>query len=200
MASPRADALAGRVQDQRADESAVETGESDSESSSGSSYLGSDAGTATPNTGVCRWRTARFGNGECERFFDCPSHTVERVVEAGPEGHQGEGEEEAIRGGQQRNNVGPEAVMPRVGSEDTRPVAMPATTSATAPTTSTAPTESSSSLPTPGRLHPEPGPRPQAGRQPSEIVLPRWQPDSDVTYCPICHAQFSIFVRKHHCR
>ena len=35
---------------------------------------------------------------------------------------------------------------------------------------------------------------------PIEIVLPRWQPDSEVTYCPICHTQFSIFVRKHHCR
>ncbi len=35
---------------------------------------------------------------------------------------------------------------------------------------------------------------------PVEIVLPRWQPDSEVTYCPICHTQFSIFVRKHHCR
>lgn len=35
---------------------------------------------------------------------------------------------------------------------------------------------------------------------PMEIVLPRWQPDSEVTYCPICHTQFSIFVRKHHCR
>ncbi|PNY28038.1 E3 ubiquitin-protein ligase PIB1 [Tolypocladium capitatum] len=33
-----------------------------------------------------------------------------------------------------------------------------------------------------------------------EFALPRWQPDAEVTYCPICHAQFSIFVRKHHCR
>lgn len=34
----------------------------------------------------------------------------------------------------------------------------------------------------------------------SEFTLPRWQPDAEVTYCPICHTQFSIFVRKHHCR
>ncbi|KAK5990309.1 hypothetical protein PT974_08576 [Cladobotryum mycophilum] len=34
----------------------------------------------------------------------------------------------------------------------------------------------------------------------TEVVLPRWQPDAEVTYCPICQAQFSIFVRKHHCR
>lgn len=35
---------------------------------------------------------------------------------------------------------------------------------------------------------------------PLEFVLPRWQPDAEVTYCPICQTQFSIFVRKHHCR
>lgn len=33
-----------------------------------------------------------------------------------------------------------------------------------------------------------------------EIVLPRWQSDAEVTYCPICRTQFSFFVRKHHCR
>ncbi|KAK3940042.1 FYVE zinc finger-domain-containing protein [Diplogelasinospora grovesii] len=43
-------------------------------------------------------------------------------------------------------------------------------------------------------------PRPAERRGPPEIVLPRWQPDAEVTYCPICHTQFSIFVRKHHCR
>ncbi|KAI1376298.1 FYVE-domain-containing protein [Hypoxylon crocopeplum] len=37
-------------------------------------------------------------------------------------------------------------------------------------------------------------------RSPQEFALPRWQPDSEVTYCPICHTQFSFFVRKHHCR
>jgi hypothetical protein len=37
-------------------------------------------------------------------------------------------------------------------------------------------------------------------REPVEYSLPRWQPDAEVTYCPICNAQFSIFVRKHHCR
>ncbi|KAH8675542.1 FYVE zinc finger-domain-containing protein [Xylariales sp. PMI_506] len=34
----------------------------------------------------------------------------------------------------------------------------------------------------------------------SDITLPRWQPDEEVTYCPICLSQFSFFVRKHHCR
>jgi hypothetical protein len=49
--------------------------------------------------------------------------------------------------------------------------------------------------------------RPRTSRRPdssrrrsSDISLPRWQPDVEVTYCPICQTQFSIFVRKHHCR
>lgn len=29
---------------------------------------------------------------------------------------------------------------------------------------------------------------------------PRWQPDAEVTYCPICRTQFNFFIRKHHCR
>jgi hypothetical protein len=50
-----------------------------------------------------------------------------------------------------------------------------------------------------------------------EVVVPRWQPDAEVTICPICGTQFSefltrtcycpytycvigFFVRKHHCR
>ena len=34
----------------------------------------------------------------------------------------------------------------------------------------------------------------------NSVVLPRWQPDAEVTYCPICSSQFSFFNRKHHCR
>lgn len=37
-------------------------------------------------------------------------------------------------------------------------------------------------------------------RETPEFVLPRWQPDAEVTLCPICNTQFSIWVRKHHCR
>ncbi|KAI0175995.1 FYVE-domain-containing protein [Hypoxylon sp. FL1284] len=42
--------------------------------------------------------------------------------------------------------------------------------------------------------------RPETGRSAREFSLPRWQPDSEATYCPICYTQFSFFVRKHHCR
>ncbi|PBP26493.1 fyve domain containing protein [Diplocarpon rosae] len=34
----------------------------------------------------------------------------------------------------------------------------------------------------------------------AQFVVPRWQPDAEVTLCPICGTQFSFFVRKHHCR
>jgi hypothetical protein len=39
-----------------------------------------------------------------------------------------------------------------------------------------------------------------SNRNTRDIILPRWQPDAEVTYCPICRTQFSFFVRKHHCR
>lgn len=37
-------------------------------------------------------------------------------------------------------------------------------------------------------------------RAPTQFVLPRWQPDSEVSKCPICGTQFSFWYRKHHCR
>ncbi|GAQ05529.1 hypothetical protein ALT_2850 [Aspergillus lentulus] len=33
-----------------------------------------------------------------------------------------------------------------------------------------------------------------------EYIRPRWQPDSEVTNCPICGTTFSFWYRKHHCR
>ncbi|KAI9166928.1 hypothetical protein HJFPF1_03043 [Paramyrothecium foliicola] len=49
-------------------------------------------------------------------------------------------------------------------------------------------------------VHQSPTNHGQESRRASEYTLPRWQPDVEVTYCPICHSQFNIFVRKHHCR
>ncbi|KAF4505307.1 hypothetical protein G6O67_007271 [Ophiocordyceps sinensis] len=52
-----------------------------------------------------------------------------------------------------------------------------------------------------GRVRPQTQTHEEAGDGGStECMLPRWQPDAEVTYCPICHTQFSIFARKHHCR
>jgi hypothetical protein len=39
-----------------------------------------------------------------------------------------------------------------------------------------------------------------SGRRQSDIVLPRWQPDSEVAQCPVCSRQFTFLYRKHHCR
>lgn len=40
----------------------------------------------------------------------------------------------------------------------------------------------------------------EAGRRESDIVLPPWQPDSEVNKCPVCGNPFGFFYRKHHCR
>jgi hypothetical protein len=37
-------------------------------------------------------------------------------------------------------------------------------------------------------------------RRQSDIVLPRWQADAEVTQCPVCKNQFTFWYRKHHCR
>lgn len=31
-------------------------------------------------------------------------------------------------------------------------------------------------------------------------VVPKWQPDAEVSECPICHRQFGFLFRRHHCR
>lgn len=36
--------------------------------------------------------------------------------------------------------------------------------------------------------------------QVQDVNLPRWQPDAEVTSCPICGTIFSFWYRKHHCR
>ncbi|KAI1516528.1 FYVE zinc finger [Pyrenophora tritici-repentis] len=39
-----------------------------------------------------------------------------------------------------------------------------------------------------------------APRRQSDIVLPPWQPDSEVTQCPVCKKPFTFLLRRHHCR
>lgn len=46
------------------------------------------------------------------------------------------------------------------------------------------------------RDYDEPGPQ----RRESDIVLPKWQPDHEVSKCPVCSNEFSFWYRKHHCR
>jgi len=45
------------------------------------------------------------------------------------------------------------------------------------------------------RLHPAPSFSPSPSPSP-EFVLPRWQPDAEVTFCPICRTQFSKVSEK----
>ena len=39
-----------------------------------------------------------------------------------------------------------------------------------------------------------------ANRRSQDFTLPRWQPDNEVSSCPICGTQFSLLWRRHHCR
>jgi hypothetical protein len=41
---------------------------------------------------------------------------------------------------------------------------------------------------------------PQTPRRGSDIVLPPWQPDAEVSQCPVCGKNFTFLYRKHHCR
>lgn len=47
-----------------------------------------------------------------------------------------------------------------------------------------------------------PTPQPSSSRRLSQVeyIVPPWQPDREVMYCPICFVYFSLFNRKHHCR
>ncbi|KAL2757591.1 hypothetical protein ACRALDRAFT_2057298 [Sodiomyces alcalophilus JCM 7366] len=243
MASPREGAgqSTGTLQDQR---HYIEVS-SDSEST-----------FSEQSSEVCRWRTARFYDQECSRFFDCPSHLVERhlsddevesadVVAETASLRQGESppSDEVVHDG-----TTPDTAI--LGSERPSPVDgddMPATSATETPrrrrellqeetnveaTASrieeefrhdhparAASTRSPVADLSDGSLSPpiaRPGRRPTAeqvnqreidnsqqaedGEGASGFVLPRWQPDAEVTFCPICRTQFSFFIRKHHCR
>ncbi|KAL8676752.1 MAG: hypothetical protein Q9186_006753 [Xanthomendoza sp. 1 TL-2023] len=49
-------------------------------------------------------------------------------------------------------------------------------------------------------LPPRPDVPPSRNQENREIILPRWQADSEVTRCPICSTNFGFWYRKHHCR
>lgn len=269
-----------------------------SDSSSDRSY------DARRNTQVCPYQTPQFHYQECSRFFDCPTHTIERagsdyqpseaeqeldddadeaedgeendtleehgnsselrdmsplgrdappaeqLAEAAPEPRRNL---ESTRAGKQRQEVidltnsppetiaGPSNVIDLTGDSNTsssesvpRASALVSNQERALPTIPDSASGSSVSLSrtagvTPSAQRrpatpPSPPPptrrrtstnhfggapppsrqpqqqRPSASRRPSDIVLPRWQPDAEVTICPICRTQFSFLVRKHHCR
>ena len=231
-----------------------------------------------PAVVACRWRTGQYHDRECSRYFDCPSHLVERALSDADQDSDPEQEEEEHRAGSDPGTISPPSegegegededengrnTREETASLDESVVAGGATETAAegngtldvalaqqedAGQGSSIPNRlaDNSPLAARGRVEldsgdgvaplppvPEavrraretvfgapainmaaasPGPatrlvsRPSpvlstsADRTPSEVSLPRWQPDSDVTYCPICGTQFSIFVRKHHCR
>ncbi|RGP63589.1 kinase anchor [Fusarium sporotrichioides] len=241
---------------------------------------------------ICPWRTSRFQNQECSRYFDCPSHAIERSLS-----ESGEADRESIHSShspeippsdngreqtdQQNSRFSDQELAQGVNNghdAQSTPTDEPdddgdATSATTDPATSaeedagTAVAQESSDTqqntemddsesrsqnrrsdqhdsPNTPSDHPEhmqrssrgtsaintqraqrtyatpsrermdaplPSlrpleealpPLPRSARQSvsSDSQRPRWQPDNEVTYCPICHTQFSFFVRKHHCR
>ncbi|KAH6853662.1 FYVE zinc finger-domain-containing protein [Chaetomium sp. MPI-CAGE-AT-0009] len=243
---------------------------------------GRDHGPIQRVVQICRWRTARYHDQECSRYFDCPSHVVERALsdtEQRPEVAEEEhGEQENAEGEDTEGTVSPlseddeeedSGRSARSPSPEAQVLATQVTNAATGArrtpevpgvqregtaVSSTSELGPGNSLhlsrPLAGRsgsgsgsgeyqseLHVSPvlGPLPRGDRAVSGpqaantsapslasvtspmprspptlstpvertrsgVVLPRWQPDSEQTYCPICGTQFSIFVRKHHCR
>ena len=271
-----------------------------SSSDSDDSYTSSYGSHHSP---VCPWRTNELYDQECSRFFDCPSHLIERRIstdhseEAEPDhdhdhssipearidahGEYHQDTESLSSQEQEQPDIYTSSPRPEPTSDQEDP-SLPSSSEARAPIipvtipdasmdvndiwearprTQDVPVvdepgsssrERGNSLPEPhttlaesseGRRHSEslgetslphhhprfayqpisseilddsflqrgndpeqglpPLPRPQQGeleRRPSDFQVPRWQPDAEVTYCPICHTQFSFFVRKHHCR
>lgn len=304
-----------------------------SDSESDSSYAGS--GESGPHSSNCQWRTERFNDQECSRYFDCPTHIVERALsqdeeddddhthththnynrydheeqedvemadhdddhseagtvspiseESGSDGHEsprsymgvspfpglsmsgdgrstpGDRDEVEITGsrtisdGAQANEVDRHSTPTGAASGtsenpiillDDSPTWAPvvqqpnitpssASISYAQPVTGRTASASSTQVygghrisnsgagaggerpaalpaiptyeefmasglaPPPARIRPSLSADRPDPRSAPEFVLPRWQPDAEVTYCPICRTQFSIFVRKHHCR
>ncbi|KAI9659146.1 MAG: hypothetical protein M1821_002106 [Bathelium mastoideum] len=82
--------------------------------------------------------------------------------------------------------------------EDTRPAAIPDDEGSAFGGSQETPVDLTNDDPSP-----TPGPVRQIRERPrrgSEVVLPKWQPDSEVSSCPVCGTAFNFFFRKHHCR
>lgn len=247
-------------------------------------------GSETP---VCAWRTRQFHDQECTRYFDCPSHTVERRLsmdenyesspdESAPatdhdlaedELYSNEAEHSSVTNGarqaateldlapseleagssssshraateahseeesrvQRTNSSQEHTVPPSSGNESSLMTFHQLGHSAPSPPLVDA--HSISEEQESGQIEPPESPisplsrhsgrtaasvpiphhgdggleqtvsalstrqsHQNRARDSPNFVLPRWQPDVEATYCPICHTQFSVFVRKHHCR
>ncbi|KAL7927751.1 hypothetical protein ACQKWADRAFT_12431 [Trichoderma austrokoningii] len=231
---------------------------------------------------TCRWRTSEFNDQECQRYFDCPSHLVERRLSIDGIDEPRESAAEATETRDDHDHRTSIDEIPRTEDENTAaepqrgddtlvadplasssetasglrgesytdPAALSARTSSLPIRTRISSTSidlrpaASSSSESWGELFEQPS-APAADmsestssrmsardqlsamyavdtdrisnenalhhhslarsseherERQSSVVLPRWQPDGEVTYCPICRTQFSIFVRKHHCR
>lgn len=257
------------------------------QSSINSMAASSDSGSESVS---CPWKTRQFYNQECSRYFDCPTHTIERRLsideqhesplnesrqapdrESEDELYSSEAEQDlgVDRLGHLDMTTNPAAQRPEPepssslagvvesesershGAEDAPSQGPPVPThrepsdaprsqltglaalsiatndtdsiepithqqpgleesSPVSPLSRHIPTASQSSLSQDHGTERAPqqdtstlqSPRSHQARsrESPDFMLPRWQPDAEATYCPICHTQFSIFVRKHHCR
>jgi hypothetical protein len=190
----------------------------------------------------CPWKTPEFHDQECSRYFDCPSHILERS-HSSPTEHRADHPRSlnsfeyrgtSSRSGEvaQNEESGPAVSLrdrplpPQPTENQSQPEGGPVESGGRMASSARRPSQASvSRFPptpaTPGRYEFQSGAertlvplahgplpalphdrlRPHAGsRRSSEYLAPRWQPDVEATYCPICQTQFSFFVRKHHCR
>ena len=257
--------------------------------------------TSSELADVCRYRTSRYSDDECSRYFDCPSHIVDRAASDDGDDDREEDPGETSRGidgaaavtsghslavvpplddhdpsdgtlgqihGQGRRGMGSRISPGRIienesgrsaqqldpagsiagssaenpidstedtpptrwtsgtpdgGSAPTRPLRSPhddqvQPAQIAGPAGHSSPRQASADTPANSRGLPltrpgfvqtqvplavsvfpdASGSQQQSGQ--SDFTLPRWQSDAEVMYCPICRTQFSIFVRKHHCR
>ncbi|KAF2434822.1 FYVE-domain-containing protein [Tothia fuscella] len=110
---------------------------------------------------------------------------------------------EEVMADRKRRLTAPDSAERRSGHGPSQPAAGPVTQRTTMasrlpPGTVTAPIDLTASSPPP-RFTPRPH-IPSPPRRGSDFILPKWQPDSEVSACPVCKKPFTFFNRKHHCR